>query len=71
MGCHAGGEQYQNVRNGKLKLLPRLSTSFQSMMKRLMSKDPKDRPAPRDVLNDKLFNKKSNAYKALDLRPAD
>lgn len=40
-------------------------------MKRLMSKNPQERPTPRDVLGDKIFAKQQSLYKKLDLRPTD
>lgn len=64
-----GGEAYKNLRMGKLKLMPGISTSFQSLMKRMLSHSPQDRPTTKDILNDKLF-KKQAAYNQLELRPA-
>ena len=63
-----GGEQYSNLRRGKLKLMPGVSTSFQTLLKQMLSHGPQDRPSTKQILSDKLF-KKQAAYNQLDLRP--
>lgn len=66
---NAGGEQYTNLRRGKLKLIPGYSTSFQTLLKHMLSHDPADRPSTKQILGDKLF-KKQAAYNQLELRPS-
>lgn len=66
----AGGEQYTNLRQGKLRLIPGYSNTFQAMLAKLMAKNPLDRPSPQKVLLDKLLNKQPNILQQLDLRPA-
>ena len=65
----AGGESYENVRQGRLKLMPMISTGLQGLLKRMISIKPSDRPSAKQVLSDRQLNKQPK-YNQLDLRPA-
>ncbi len=77
MGVSAGGSTYQEIRQGKLMLMPTFSTSFQKMLKWLMASAPADRPTPAKVLASGLLARRAHGsadgskgnYGALPLLP--
>lgn len=75
--CHAGGQAYQNLRQGGLSLLPGFSTTFANMLRKLMSANPAERPTPEKVLASPLLVKKlqkevkpQSTFGALNLQPS-
>lgn len=51
------GAAYQDLRNGKLRLLPVASDAFRKVVADLMNPDPDLRPSARKVLTSSLFRK--------------
>lgn len=73
----AGGSTYQEIRHGKLMLMPTFTSQFQKMIKWLMAPTPAERPTPARVLTSYLLSKRSPGrdgskenYGALPLQPA-
>ena len=56
---HAGGPQYQRLRQGEL-FLPTFSTGFCRMLKALCAPSPADRPTPARILASSLLAKRSS-----------
>ena len=54
----AEGEKYQQLRDGKLLLLPSFTRSFQDMLKSLMHTDPARRPSGAAVQASPLITKR-------------
>ncbi|BDA40733.1 Wee1-like protein kinase [Coccomyxa sp. Obi] len=72
-----GGDKYQEIRQGKLMLMPTFTSQFQKMVKSLMAPVPAERPTPARVLASALLTKRSAArdsskenYGALPLQPS-
>jgi hypothetical protein len=55
----AGGSVYQDIRHGKLMMLPTFSTQFMSTIKNMMSPKPADRPSAQRLLNSSLLHKRA------------
>ncbi|PSC73365.1 Wee1 kinase isoform B [Micractinium conductrix] len=53
----SGGQQYQDLRAGRLPLLPTCTRRFAGMVKALMAPRPEDRPTAEQVLQSPLFCK--------------
>ncbi len=75
---NAGGDKYQEIRQGKLRLMPTFTSQFQKMVKSLMAPVPAERPTPARVLASALLTKRSAArdsskenYGALPLQPSN
>ena len=72
----AGGSTYQEIRQGKLMLMPTFTSQFQKMIKWLMAPTPAERPTPARVLASSLLSKRpardgaKENYGALPLQPA-
>ena len=58
LGVRAEGDKYQQLRDGKLPLLPSLTRSFHEMLKALMHPDPSRRPSGTAVLASSLMTKR-------------
>ncbi|KAI3432278.1 hypothetical protein D9Q98_003838 [Chlorella vulgaris] len=54
----AGGQQYADLRAGKLPLLPTCTQRFAAMLRALMSPNPQDRPSAERVLQSSLLARK-------------
>ncbi|KAL4424004.1 hypothetical protein ABPG75_001305 [Micractinium tetrahymenae] len=57
----SGGQQYQDLRAGKLPLLPTCTQRFANMIRALMSPRPEDRPSAEKVLQSSLLAPKSGS----------
>lgn len=58
--CPAEGERYQELRQGKLALLPGRNQRFQQMIRQLMHPDAAQRPSPAKVLASQLVQNRLN-----------
>lgn len=73
MYLHAGGSTYQEIRQGKLMLMPTFTSQFQKMLKWLMAPVAADRPTPARVLASSLLSKRGSKenYGTLPLMPTN
>ena len=55
MSVVAGGTLYQEIRQGKLMLMPAFTAGFQKMLRWLMAPAPEDRPTPARILASSLL----------------
>ncbi|KAL2652408.1 hypothetical protein R1flu_020536 [Riccia fluitans] len=53
----SSGTQFQAIRQGKLNLLPVYSSSFQNLLKEMMSPNPEARPTAEDLLKHSIFKR--------------
>ncbi|GAB4814990.1 hypothetical protein N2152v2_002036 [Parachlorella kessleri] len=56
----SSGQLYQDLRCGKVPLLPNITTSFLKLIKSLLSQNPGDRPSAEKVLASSVLNKKGS-----------
>lgn len=67
------GQAWQDLRDGKLRLLPAYTAGFQKMLKALMALNPAERPSAEKVLQSSLLVKKQQhrpQYAGLVLQPS-
>mmetsp|Transcript_6241 Transcript_6241/g.16568 ORF Transcript_6241/g.16568 Transcript_6241/m.16568 type:complete len:692 (+) Transcript_6241:253-2328(+) len=55
-GLPASGERFHAIRQGQLMMMPHVSVKLQSLIKRLMSHDPRSRPTAEQVLKNPLLH---------------
>ena len=55
----AGGAVYQELRQGKLQLLPTFTASFQRILRQMMAPDPAARPSADRILASPVLKKQS------------
>eukprot|EP00204_Picochlorum_oklahomense_P003479 CAMPEP_0118800128 /NCGR_PEP_ID=MMETSP1161-20130426/2123_1 /TAXON_ID=249345 /ORGANISM="Picochlorum oklahomensis, Strain CCMP2329" /LENGTH=130 /DNA_ID=CAMNT_0006727909 /DNA_START=1 /DNA_END=393 /DNA_ORIENTATION=+ len=56
----SGGQMYDDLRRGKVPLLPTMTTSCMQMIRSMLKFDPKDRPDAEKLLSMPPFVKKSH-----------